>query len=365
MKPIPLRPDYNAARSRSLGQSLVRAAFAVGAAGRIGNAVEKVRELFPDDRGALGLLTRTDAVPANITSPAWGSSLSGTAVAEFVSSLAPASAAARLIGAGQRLTLNGVQKVLLPKRKAATPSATISWVGPGEPIGVYQGEIDSVTLGPPSKLAAIVVATSELLAYASGEQVIGQMLREDISASLDKSMFDDTTSDATRPDGLLAGVTPITASVATSAYDQMVEDLANLAGAITDLGGSGENIVYIMSPRQAMFAKLNLRTNEPVTIWPTNGLADGDIVAVETSAFCSAFSAEPTISLSREASLVMVNPGVQMVAATGGVSVFSDPSTSLFQTDKIGIRVTLPCAWCLRAPLVATITGVSWGVAPA
>jgi hypothetical protein len=142
----------------------------------------------------------------------------------------------------------------------------------------------------------------------------------------------------------------------------MVEDLSNLGGKIADLGGSGENLVYVMSPRQAVFARLYLRSNEPPTIWASAGLADGDIVAIQADAFCSAFSAEPIITLAKETALVMVNPGVEMVAATGGTSVFADPARSLFGSDTVGIRVILPCAWCLRAPLVSCVSA-TWAKA--
>jgi hypothetical protein len=362
-RPAPDLPDRPSVR-RPPGQSLVRAAYAVAKTKNLfGNPVDTARELFPDDRAAVALLTRTDKVPANITAGVWGSNLSGQAVGEFISSLGPMSAAARLIDAGVRLSITGGQSVLLPKRDAATPAVDVGWVGPGEPIGVVQRAFTSVQLGPPKKLAAMVVVTWEVLNYSSGEQVLGQMLREDIAATLDASMFDDTSSDATRPDGLLVGVTPLDASTATAPYDKMIEDLSNLSGAIVDAGGSGENIAFIMSPRQATFARLNLRSNDPVTVWASTGLVDGDIVAIQTDAFCSAFSAEPSISLAKEATLHMANPAGELSPATSGVSVPADPMLSLFSQDLVGIRVTLPAAWCLRAPLVAYIGGVGWGLA--
>jgi hypothetical protein len=358
-KGIPFRPDYSAVARAPLGQSFVRAVYAVARAGGFGSAADIVRDLFPNDRAALSLVTRTDVVPADISAGVWGATLSGVAVGEFISSLGPMSAAARLIGAGIRLTLSGKQKLSLPRRTTA-PATDVEWLGPGEPIGVHQHALEAVELGPPKKLAALLVATSEVLSYTGAEQVLGQLLREDISATLDSSLFDDTAAGSTRPAGLRNGLTPVVASTATTAKDKMAEDFFNLAGAIIDAGGSGENTVYICSPRQAAFARLNLLSNNPVTVWASTGLDDGDIVAVQPDAFCSAFSSEPTISLAKEAALVMVNPGVQMVAA--GATTMADPARSLFQTDSVGIRVILPCAWCLRAPLVSCVSA-TWAKA--
>jgi hypothetical protein len=363
MTPRPDRLPFAASR-RPGGQSLVRAAFAVAKNNnRFGDVAETARSLWPDDRETINLLTKADSMPANITTGVWGSTFAGTAVGEFISSLAPTSAAAKLIAAGLRLPLNGVQQVLLPRSTAATPAADADWAGPGDPIGMFQGATETVQLGPPKKLAALLTASREMLEYSGGEQILGTMLREKVSATLDKSLFDDTAAGATRPAGLLNGVTPINASTATATRDKMIEDFAALGGAIVAAGGSGENLVFICSPRQALYARLNLLTDQPVTVWASRGLSDGDIVAIQADAFCSAFSAEPTITLAREAALVMVNPGAEMVGATGGTSVFQDPSRSLFQSDTVGVRVTLPCAWCLRAPLIAAVAA-TWAKAP-
>lgn len=85
-----LPSDYGRARS---GQSLVRAAYAVAKTkGRFDDPATVAKSLWPSDRAALALLTKSDAVPADITSGVWGAGLAGTAVGEFISSLGPMSA---------------------------------------------------------------------------------------------------------------------------------------------------------------------------------------------------------------------------------------------------------------------------------
>ena len=79
----------------------------------------------------------------------------------------------------------------------------------------------------------------------------------------------------------------------------MLEDLEKLAGAVLDAGGI--SVVYIASPKQAAATGLRLLTDQ--TVWPCPALAAGTVVAVEPSAFVSAFGVEPRISASIETAI--------------------------------------------------------------
>jgi hypothetical protein len=70
--------------------------------------------------------------------------------------------------------------------------------------------LENAALDPSRKLAAIAVATRET--GSNGEAVIGQLLREDTARKLDASLFSNVAGDATRPLGILAGVSPLTAA---------------------------------------------------------------------------------------------------------------------------------------------------------
>jgi hypothetical protein len=89
---------------------------------------------------------------------------------------------------------------------------------------------------------------------------------------------------------------------------------------------------------------------------------DGTVIAIDPSAFVSAFGAEPEISSSREA-MVHMEADAPLPIATGtqGSGVLATPSRSLFQTDCIGTRLILRAAWAWRAPgAVAWIQDTTW-----
>ena len=104
------------------------------------------------------------------------------------------------------------------------------------------------------------------------------------------------TSGANQPNGLLLGVSPLTASAATNKTDAMIEDFEKLAGSVLNAGGV--SVVYIASPKQAAAAQLRLLTD--ATIWSCPALAPGSVVCVEPSAFVSIFGPEPRVSASIE-----------------------------------------------------------------
>ena len=90
------------------------------------------------------------------------------------------------------------------------------------------------------------------------EQIIRQAMSDDTSAALDSYLIDNVAaSTGVRPAGLLNGVTPITASAASTPAAKMVADLNALAAAIEAAGG-GRNIIYIMNPAQAGFLERHI-----------------------------------------------------------------------------------------------------------
>src|SRR5262249_12089592 len=158
------------------------------------------------------------------------------------------------------------------------------------------------TLGPTHKLPLIVVLTRELAEHANGEAVIMTLIREDIAASLDASMFS-TATGANQPDGLLAGVTPLTAAPASPPIvEAMVADLPNIAAAAADPGGAS-HVVYIPRPYHAQSAKGRLLTQ--ASICPCPSLAAGTVVGVDPGAFVSAFGPESKVGASKHTSIVM------------------------------------------------------------
>jgi hypothetical protein len=262
-----------------------------------------------------------------------------------------------LINAGMRVSLAGRNSVAIPRRQGGKAANNVAWVAQGAPIPVKQFLLGEATLGPTCKLALLCGLTRETVQYTAGQDVVSTLMREDLAASLDATMFS-ASSGANQPNGLLVGVTPITASIATEPNAAMIADLEHLAGAVLNAGGT--SVVYIASPKQAASAQLRLLTD--ATIWPCPALAAGTVVAVEPSAFVSAFGVEPRISASVETAVHFEAATPLPIGSPGSPNTVAAPTRSAFQEDLVIIRATLDAAWTMRAAgMVAVINSVIWG----
>src|SRR5215207_7541508 len=111
LRPARRRPDY-----------LARSLIAIARAGARGDPVRMAERAFPDDFEVIrSMLTATKAAvsPASTSAPTWAGVLAASAVADFVASLAPTSAAAKLISAGMTANLDGVKEILIPRRSGS------------------------------------------------------------------------------------------------------------------------------------------------------------------------------------------------------------------------------------------------------
>jgi hypothetical protein len=118
------------------------------------------------------LVLRGATAPATTTAPAWAAGLAVTAVGDFIASLAPLSAAARLFEAAPRVSLDGKNLIQFPRRLGPIDPADVPWVVEAGPLPVLQYDVSgSATLGPTRKLAAIVVTTFETTESGAGEAV--------------------------------------------------------------------------------------------------------------------------------------------------------------------------------------------------
>jgi hypothetical protein len=146
------------------------------------------KSLWPSD-DVTPLLVRAASLPATTSTTGWASDLSPPRAGDFVGSLVPLSAAARLIDASTKVSLTGANALIIPHRQSAKPSTDVQWVSQAGPIGVRPLAFDSVGFGPPHKLGTACVLTRELVNASDGERIVGLALREDVAASLDASMF--------------------------------------------------------------------------------------------------------------------------------------------------------------------------------
>jgi Phage capsid family len=294
------------------------------------------------------------------TTGTWGSALATTAVSDFISSLAPISAAAKLLDASVRVSLAGINSISFPSRSGAIDPAATPWIPQGAPIPVGQLALTSVTLGPMHKLGLIATMTRETAEHSSGETVLTTLLRENAALALDSSLFSTAAATADRPAGLLAGISALPA--APNGDDAaMTSDLADLAAAIGD--DTAGPIAYIAHPAQVAAIRLRRGTTLPsdIPIWPSLAVAAGTVIVVDPTAIISAVDSAPEITSSKEALLHMESASpLQIASGAQGSGVLASPARSLFQTDAVAVRCILRAAWVLRAPAVAWVSSVTW-----
>ena len=171
------------------------------------------RTIWPQDEVTPQLLTRAATSPAATTTTGWAAELAQQAIGDFVASLAPQSAAARLINAGTLVLMDGANSVRMPRRQGV-PGTDVAWVGETRRSPRGASSYRRTQLGPVHKLAAICPLSREVIEFTSGETVVSTLLREDMAASLDAALFSTAAASSVRPAGLLNGLTPLRQRVA-------------------------------------------------------------------------------------------------------------------------------------------------------
>jgi len=271
------------------------------------------------------LLTRAAVAPADTSTSGWASQLAGKAVASFIASLAPESAAAKLMQAGTFINMDGVAELTVPWPSTNPQPA---FVAEGGAIPVAQGALTGVTLGPPSKLADIEAFTRELAAHSvdAAEVVIGDLMRAAATQALDGAVFSTTAASTTRPAGILNGVSAIAATGGGGAA-AMLADIDALISAIVTAGG-GRSIMFFASPGRAVRLRALAGIDLGLPITPTPTLTGTTLVAVEAGGFASGFGSDPNISIAAATALHFESSAPQAIGLSGSTTV---PVWSLWQ----------------------------------
>jgi capsid protein len=243
-RPIPLRADYSArARNNWLERSVVASAISVAVDDSATGPAGIAKRMWGDG-SVVDAICKGAVVP---TSTATASALAGSAVSDYVASLSPISAGAKLIATAPHVSLDGVASLTIPARSGAIPSDDVLWVDEGSPIPVAQMALTNAAILTSKKLCVQAVLTRELAAYSAGEAVITQMLRESTAVALDASIFSTTAASTARPAGILAGIAAKTAT-AGGGDAAMLGDLELLSAAIAD---ATSGLAYVCHPKQA------------------------------------------------------------------------------------------------------------------
>lgn len=305
----------------------------------------------------LALLTRGATAPAMTSVAGWAQEVAASSVASFLASLQE-SAASRLIALAPRLDMDGVVSVRLPR---ATSTGAPAWTAEGAPAPVAQAVLAGPTLGPPRKAVIIETYTRELAESTpeNVEALVGQILKDAVAAQLDVALFSNTAASSVRPPGLVAGITPLTASTAAGLAAALA-DVRGLVDAITANGG-GADIAFACSAGRA----IALRTYVPTIadrVFGSSHIAAGELYAASIGAFVSGFASDPEIRASIESVVHFEDTAPLAIGTPGSPATVAAPSKSAFQSDLVILRARLDAAWALRVPGAAAWinTGMTW-----
>ena len=161
--------------------------------------------------------------------------------------------------------------------------------------------------------------------------------------------------DATRPPGLMVGISALTPS-ANADHDQAcTEDTVKLAASVRAVAGNGE-VVFVASANQ--FERLYQRFGFPYPVLNSSALPDKTVICIAANCIASATDPAPRFDISDQgaehldtAPLPIGQPG----------NVVASVTVSLFQSDLISLRMIFELGWVLRhASGLAWMQNVVW-----
>jgi len=323
-------------------RSLVRACAASAIAIYDGTRPEEVARREWSRDSLVPWLLRTPSSPATMAATP---GLVRTIMPNLITALAARSAAAKIFREGLELNFDGAGKISVPTLLGNSSYAT--FVAESDGIPVQQGHVEPLVTLTPSKLAAVMVLTSEMVRSSNIEALVRDALIRSTGLALDAALLDDVAASSARPAGLRYGVAAATASTAPDPVAALMSDIETLHRVVAPV--SDTDPIFIGSTTRALLA--NLRSQHglgSLKFFGSLGLRSTMImIAVAPNNIASAYGDIPIVSAtSREAAL-------QMDSAPDG----SPPTRSIWQTDCIAILVKLPIAWAVRSS-----AGVAWMV---
>lgn len=225
-----------------------------------------------------------------------------------------------------------------------------SWVGEGAAKPLTNPTYGEVTIAE-HKLAAIVVYTQELMRRSSPS--VDTLVRDDLirasSTLIDATFIDAAAASATRPAGILNGVTvtPETGTTA-AAYEA---DLMTLINTFLSNNLSLDGAYFIMSETRA--AQLSILRD---------ALGNTYFQGMSLTGNRTLMGIPVITSEAAGLKLILVKASEILIAQDGGVDVsFSDNATlvdggtthNLWQENKFAVRVEKFITWAKRRPVAA------------
>jgi len=307
-----------------------------------------IHQTWGDEGRHAATLYKAATEPASTNVVGWAAELSSPTRA-YLASLPPLSAGAALLARGLQLSFDGTSDISLP---FITPVAS-TFIGERQPIPVREYQTSEGVHLYPHKLASLSTVTNEMLRASNAEQVVSTVMRESGALGLDAVLFSAAGATAIAPAGLLNGIAPSPPSALTPIGDAMRLDLASLIGTVARAGG--DDVVLVGAPEQMASVRVAIPT---VSVLSTQALVPGTVIAVAAPALVSAFTSMPEIETVRETAVHHDDTPLDLVSGSPGI--VASPISSIFQTDKVALRMILRASWAMRAPAIAWMQGVSW-----
>ena len=303
------------------------------------SASEVFLRRFPHTLGA-SLVKKALTAPGTTTDATWAQPLVG--IKPFVDAFVALARSASLLG-----RIPGLRTIPFNvKVPLQTGDAGYTWVKQGDPKPVSKFTFgNGVTLAP-TKAAAIIVVTRELVQVGvpGSEQALRDTLISGLTAFTDKSFLDpaSTAIAETRPGSVTAGTTPVTA---TASYAADVASL--LAAFFTGAPNAIEPVLIANAAHAAAIRSMNSGGGVGVPVIVSEAAGNHTIAMDPSGVFVA--DAGVDIDISREASIEMVDTPAAPVAT----SVF----TSLFQTNMVGFRTERFVNWTTTPNAVKYLAG--------
>lgn len=324
------------------------------------------------DHEATNTFVRAAVDPAKTTVQGWASELIETETVAFLETLTDMSFYPRLAALGANLQFGpGRGAIKIPSR-ASTPSISGSFVAEGAPIPVRRFGLTSTSLTP-NKMGVISYFTREMAKYSTPqiENLLRQYIREDTADTVDTLLTDATAGSATRPAGLLAGVSALTASTA-GGWAAIMEDIDTLAAPF-DTAKAGRQLVLLMNKREArklsftpgpddkLGSMRQLLTDAGITPISSVNIPAGRLIMIDAADFATAAGDQPEFDVSEQAVIHAEDTTPLQISAAGTPNTVAAPVVSMFQTASVALRMLLDITWAMRrAGMVQWIDDADW-----
>lgn len=347
---------------------LVRAAVVKGVSHFTGKTVDKVLDERYPGHEATSMITKADQTLGVTGTAGWAAELLQTVNQGFLQALTGVSVYPALRSRGIMLNFDGLSSVKIPRRTGGTAGG--GFIAEGSPIPVKKTTTAATELTP--KKMGVIIAFSDELAERSNpaiESIVRRAIIDDTAATLDAALLDATASSASRPAGLLNGVSATATGYGGGDHLAVKADFQALLAPFIS-ANAADNITVIMNPAQALaismmdgpannanwFAGIRERVNFVESTYATANR----LIAIRNSDFASAMGDAPRFDVSQQATIHMEDTTpLEIVSGTGPTT--ADPVRSLWQTASTGVRMILPVSWGMARPsMVAWIDGTSY-----